>query len=577
MSKVIFEELYLFSSNEKKAKMISFSPQKNIITSSAVDGTDRGKSVIMKSLYHTLGADCFFEDKWNDIDKTYILVFWVDNNKFYMLRYNRLFKLFDYNKHLIFSTVSRHELAEKLKDVFSFAVKLPRRDNDEMDETEFDRLEIATPVYNYILYFLDQDKQSGSQFSSFKQLSEYPDFKENVLYYHFGAFDDLYYKLIQQQERITADGTRLYKEKEMIEMMLEKVYKSLKEVSYSQDIEHLRSDVNRTKDEYNRIAKKLNELRQQLIKLRNDKADLEYHLQALSLIDKENEKQITSLNKHVCPFCKSYLENPLDLRIQKYSASDDIILLSSDIQYNIGKLERKIVDLEQQYTNWLSKLKAYEVSINIKSAEVNDVLAHKGFIDIKEKISDDLHLVQDALSKNQEAERNVKKELKKYNDIKKRINERYYSLMLSDKDRFGLEGINAKSFENIKRTFSAGGSNNPISTVIWYINLIELKHEFNPQSVDFPVVLDSPNNAETDEEKKEGVYDYICERITDNQLIVSGIGYPSDSNNTLFDKVIVLENEKYELLCEEDYKLYSDLLLELNTQFMVEKPDKMET
>ena len=66
MSKLVFEELYLFSCSEKKAKVITFSPLKNVITSSAVDGTDRGKSVIMKSLYHTLGADCYFEDKWND-------------------------------------------------------------------------------------------------------------------------------------------------------------------------------------------------------------------------------------------------------------------------------------------------------------------------------------------------------------------------------------------------------------------------------------------------------------------------------------------------------------------------------
>ncbi len=160
----------------------------------------------------------------------------------------------------------------------------------------------------------------------------------------------------------------------------------------------------------------------------------------------------------------------------------------------------------------------------------------------------------------------VKKSLRKYGEIKKKINERYYSLMLSDKNRFGLEGINAKSFENIKRTFSAGGSNNPLSTIIWYVNLIQLKHEFNPSAIDFPVVFDSPNNAETDETKKRQIYKYICERITENQLIVSGLGYLGDEILNSFDSVITLANNKYELLCREDYDANVSLLRELNNK-----------
>jgi len=42
MSKLIFKTLYIFSSREKKAKMVSFSSGTNIITSSSVDGTKRG-------------------------------------------------------------------------------------------------------------------------------------------------------------------------------------------------------------------------------------------------------------------------------------------------------------------------------------------------------------------------------------------------------------------------------------------------------------------------------------------------------------------------------------------------------
>lgn len=55
--RLIFDELYLFDPSEKLAKKIEFCDGINIITSSQEDGNDRGKSVIMRSLYHSLGAE----------------------------------------------------------------------------------------------------------------------------------------------------------------------------------------------------------------------------------------------------------------------------------------------------------------------------------------------------------------------------------------------------------------------------------------------------------------------------------------------------------------------------------------
>ena len=314
------------------------------ITSDAHDGTDRGKSVIMKALYHTMGADCYFEGKWDDSSKTYILRFCVDDDEYYIFRHNKLFKVFDGEKNLLFSVISRHELSERLSSITGFAVKLPPRERNS-DDGYIQELEIASAVYNYLLYFVDQDYQNGSQFASFQHLGEYLDYKENVLYYHFGAFDDDYYMLVQEQDILLAEGRRLENEHKMTCMMLDKIYANIHSVSYSKDIKHLRADVNRTRDEYNKLSNALNQLRQKLIRLRNEKADLEYHLHALTLFGKENDLQIASLNNHVCPFCKSEINDAIDLRIKKYSTGDDIILLSSDMQYSIITLTNSKYEL----------------------------------------------------------------------------------------------------------------------------------------------------------------------------------------------------------------------------------------
>ena len=57
------------------------------------------------------------------------------------------------------------------------------------------------------------------------------------------------------------------------------------------------------------------------------------------------------------------------------------------------------------------------------------------------------------------------------------------------------------------------------------------------------------------------MYEYLAKNIDDkNQLILSGIGFNSnDFDGLRFDKVIYLENAKYELLSEEDYTSNSQI------------------
>lgn len=571
MSKLLFNKIYIFSSSDKAARVIEFSAGKTMITSSSIDGTNRGKSVIMKSLYHAMGADCNFDGKWDDNSKIYILNFSVDGNQYYIFRHSSLFKVFDGNKNLVFKTVSRHELSERLNDIFHFAVKLPARQSGSNDRLEGDeeteRLETTPPAYNYLLYFVDQDGQKGSQFCSFKNLQQYSDYKTNTLYYHFGAFDDEYYNFTIQQEKLIEQQKRIIRDNEMMNLMLERVCANIKDVSYSTDMEHLKRDIDRTKEKYNEIARKLSEIRSKLITLRNDKEELLLHLSSLSKLTKDNDKQIQSLNDQICPLCSSHLDNPLHLRIKRYNTGDDIILLSGELQIDVQRIEKDIAQQETEYSEWLRKLNEYDSALNLRSSEINDVLRHKGYIDIKDKISDDLHALRKEAEQLDGELKDINKKLRKYNDAKKKINTRYYELMLADKTHFGLDGIDPKTFESIKKNFSSGGSNNPIATIVWYVNLLKLKHEFNPDAIDFPVVLDSPNNAETDQEKKNQVYQYICESITDNQLIVSGIGFGDmQIPNVEFDKVIELDNPKYGLLIEKDYVENIGILTELNSK-----------
>ena len=97
------------------------------------------------------------------------------------------------------------------------------------------------------------------------------------------------------------------------------------------------------------------------------------------------------------------------------------------------------------------------------------------------------------------------------------------------------------------------------------MNLIQIRNEFNKDLIKLPIVIDSPNNTESDMKKERALYEYIFEKMSnDNQWIMSGIGInQSDFKNIKFDNMIILENEKYRLLNHKDFSDNIELLYKL--------------
>ncbi|MPM12306.1 hypothetical protein SDC9_58658 [bioreactor metagenome] len=556
MSKLVFHKLFLFSTSEKLARCITFNDGINIVSSSQVNGTDRGKSVIMRSLYHTLGADCQFDDIWDDKNKTYILKFSIDSVEYFIYRCNRLFKFFDSEKSLLFTTVDRSELAANLKTYFNFAVELPDRTNE--------KLEITPAAYNYILSFIDQDYYSGTQFSSFSNLAQYANYKENVLYYHFGAFDKLYFELEKNLEMLKTQQNDLNQRMQFTDGLFSKTVDAIHGSTYTANMDLLRIEVEKAKDEYAEIVDKLSSYKSKLISLRNQKYELESTLSELKEALRNNEGDIAQLNEHICPFCKSVIVDTMELRAEKYNSTDDIVLMSNDIQQNILDITGKISAIETRYREMLGVMTAYDEKLKINTAQIDDVLKHRGYMEIRDSLLAEMGEIKQLLEGIQLQIKEVMKKQTEYEAKKKEINDEYYKLLLADKTAFGLSEIDDKRFVNIKNNFKASGSNKPIATVIWYMSLTKLKNKFNPSAIRFPLVFDSPNNAEMDDEKKREVLSYLIRNATDkNQMIISAIGFsPADFESTVGITAIPLTNEKYHLLCAEDFELYKQLLLE---------------
>ena len=558
MHKLVVNDIYLFSINEKKAKHVSFSDRINVITSSKSNGTKCGKSVIMKSIYHTLGADCIFDDKWNINDKVNVLQICIDSIDYYVLRYQRLFKIY-YKENLqeVFRTNSRTELAGFLGDLFGFKVMLPNKISG--------AIEVTPPVYNYLLNFIDQDNMDGSKFLSFASLQQYSDYKDKVLYYHFGIYNEEYYMLVKSIENIENQLSELHKKVEMNQNLVQRINIDIKGIDYSRNLEALESEIRLNKIEYTRYVSKLSECKKRLIKYRNAREDVIISIKEISKYSEEIERDIKTIIRHECPYCHSEIEDNIDMRIYSYNSIEDALFLKAGLEEELVDIEHKIEAEEKKYQEQLEQINAYEEKLSIYNDEIDDVLKYKGYIEMRDSLIKELGEFISTEKTFDDELKEEKRRKKKFDESKKLVNQRYYELMIADKNRFGLKEISNKKLMDIKSNISAGGSNKPIATIIWYMNLLRIKKEFNPGAILFPMIFDSPNNVETDDEKRKELLNYLFECVDeDAQLIISNLGFDKNEfPNTNIDKVIEISNEKYQLLNEHDYNAYKDLFIRL--------------
>ncbi|MGD6874242.1 hypothetical protein ACQCU1_18935 [Sutcliffiella horikoshii] len=553
MRSLIIHYLCIFDPKNKVAKKVDLVEGINVITSDKTAGNDVGKSILMKSIYHTLGADSIFDDNWYSSPKIYSMSFSINQNRFLIFRSEKLFKIYSGEFQFLFSTSNRSELSEYLMVLYGFSVKLPHKTTNE--------LEVAPPAYSYLLNYVDQDHMDGPKFNSFDSLYQFKNDKEGILFNHFGIYTDEYFATVREIERLRKDEAELNEEILVIDKMLKRITLYLDGMDIPVGMGALRIELERDRKEYTDIVESLKTAKINLIKLRNEQVELESGIKDLLRLKKLKEKDVEMVNENYCPTCYQEMENER-LKISQNSQLEDFYIMKNQLEQLLLEVERKVHQKEALYQGLLGKLNEFEENIKMSKKEISDVAKHRGYLETRNQLLIDSGSVQEKLSINKEAVKESKKILKKYNDLKKQANELYEQYMVETIVKFGLEEIDLEKFKKVNSNFKPRGSNIPITTIIWYYTLLKIKYYLNENVIRFPIVLDSPNNVELDENKESALFDYIfTQYIEDSQLIVSTLGFDTaEYPEVVIDNVILLNNKKYNVLNKKDYEENKDLL-----------------
>lgn len=549
MNSLFVNSLYIFEYKNKVAKKVNFKSGINIITADKSNGNSVGKSAIIKSIYHALGADSHFSSMWENTPKVYLIDINIKGKQYYVYRKSSLFKIFDSQFKRIFTTQNRNELAIYLADLYEFKIMLPNRKED--------KLEIVTPVYSYILNYIDQDKMDGAKFSSFKSLEQYTDYKQKVIYSHLGVYDEEYFEAVKNEEGLKYKILEYESNIKLIKNMINRINIFLNGLNAPDNLEVLNIELDEAKKEYSDIIINLQKIKNNLIEIRNQKLELEINIKEIETFREKEEKKWNKVAEK-----GGYSNLDLDTKITKSNELEELIIMKDEFEELILECDRKLQKKEFEYKSLLEKLDRYEEKLNINESNVSDILKHKGYLNTKNDLSLELDELNKKLDESEEKLQKYKTIIKAYAYKTRTLKKEYKDLMIKDKQKFNLKEIEEKKFDDIKTYFKADGSNLPIGTIIWHFNLLKLKYKFNKDVIKFPIVLDSPNNAEIDRDKLGELFDYILKNnFKDTQLIVSTLEFnKQDYTDIEFDNIIKLDNNKYELLNKKDYNTYKNIL-----------------
>lgn len=555
MDRLIVENIMIIDYKNKKAKNQGFDKNINVVTSDGIStkGNGVGKSSLLRSIFHTLGADSKYSGQWEIDNKyVYILDFSINNKLYTMVRNDNLFKLFDKDKNKLFECTNRTDLSKELKEKFNFSIYL---------KSFNDKYEIAHPVYNYLLNYIEQKNISVCKFENFNNLTAFKNYYNDAIYSLIGLKNEEYNNTNELLFKLKQDLKKLKEENCSYSMFLHEIQENNEDIDLN-DVESLKKELSLHREKYEKELKESSIIRKKIFELSNYKMKIEHLLNDLAIQLNNNKIKTSEISAHKCPLCESEIEN---IGLSFFKIEND----NQNLNYQILNLEKKLVEVEKdideksdRYKKIVKNIKTIEDEI--KNIEKSNYLYIFGFKKIKSdllkkigEINQDIQLLELEIKKNE-------KILRRLNKIKKNIDSKYYTLMLSDKQKYNLIDINENQITNPTKKFSVDGTFVNLALIVWLTNLLKVREQFYINRVDFPVIYDNPDNACLTEENAKIIFDYIFENLGDTyQIITSTIGFDKNKYKNREINVIKLEGQR-ELLKSEDFEICDRYLRSLN-------------
>lgn len=568
MKKLVFKEVSILSKAEKTARRESFDPKTNLL----IGENDVGKSTLIKSLYHTLGADVpgLQNARWKKAKPIYCVRFAIDGIEYSIVRDEKYFGVFDAKGVLVgrYAGISGEKgIAQFLNPLLGFRIELERSEDGDLG--------LAGPAFYFLPYYVDQDEGWTRSLVSFNGLQQFSTYRKHMLEYHLGVRPQSYYDAKKSSVELKAKKDKLAEERITLASVRDSYVRKKAARNVDLDPAVFRKEVEELVDQYNQIYGRQQAVLQELKTVRNERHSLENEILILRRAIRELDADYAlaedpdTPDPVGCPTCGTEIANSI---VERFGILDDIDNCFS----LIDQRKKKIVDVQQdidavelKYRRVTEELSPVEELLRRQKENVTfaEFVAAEGMKDVMGSLGEDIDGIASQENGLQQQLDKLVDELKVDAKRKKEITNFYQARMkefLGDLNVHVLDVNDYKTYEKQIKT-NALGSDLPRSLLAQYFAFLHVMTKFNP-SVLCPLVLDSPFQQEQDAENISAIFKFIFSRVlADQQLILATLNLDGAPKGAIPSSAKKIElKAEYSLLQKSQYEEVYNSLKEMH-------------
>jgi hypothetical protein len=558
-NQLLIKQLTILSIPEKSAKTATFHPQRNLITGE----NDVGKSSILKSIYHTLGADVHFDDVWEKADAISLLTFSYNNKDYKILRSRDHFGLFDIRGNLLqsFDSIIKG-LSPHFAKLFNNKLQLKQSQTNQRIP--------ASPAIQFLPFYIDQDKSWTKPWDSFEGLGVFSSFKRDLINFVTGIRPNEYFLLSERIDQLSAKLTTLKNELDVLSSAKKTVEKHIPKATFNIDIKAFKRDIDRLLVKLEALKNKENEYRKNLIKQKNKEAFIDNEIALVSKsireINKDYEHSLNELDGEItCPTCNAIYENSMVSRFGLLEDIDTCRSLLSDYLEDKKKIAKEVAKLGSQLNMQVAKVREITSLLNEKKGKVRlkDLIQNESSKQVKDIFNRSQSNYSTQIGEIEEQKSSLEADRSKLNNKERKdsILSRFKTLIDLFLIKLNVHTLNSDGFNDIPLSVKSQGSDTPRALLAYYYAILFVSKEFTSLPL-FPLVIDSPNQQDQDAANRHKIIKFIFDNTPDDYQLILGT---VDLHGVVYDGHTISPMTKLKLLNKDEFdESYNEVALLLD-------------